>query len=101
VRQFLEGLGISHNDVFDMHVGVWSVEISMYATNEEGRRFPALDGKGAAEHTISIPFSGSWDKPSVDAEQSDGRCPVRRNLQPGGRCLRDADHKDDHHYSQV
>lgn len=124
VREFLEGLGISHKDVFDMHVGVRSVEISLYATNEEGRRFPAADGKGAAQHTISVPFTGSWDAPRPAAsymppevgepgfpvwseiyvkgdEVGDGRCPVRRNLQPGGRCLRDADHTGDHHYSQV
>lgn len=97
VREFLEGLGIKHEDVFDTHFGVRSVEIWMYASDAEGRRFLATSpGEGAAQQYISIPYVGGWDKPKDPA--LDVQCAVRRNLGPAGRCSRFGGHTGEHDY---
>lgn len=80
VRQFLERLGIKHTDVFEVRIGVRSVEIGMYASDEHGRRMreevdidvmdlsqekpDTIKGYGDAKlHRITIPLTQVWEKP--------------------------------------
>jgi hypothetical protein len=93
VREFLEGLGIKHTDVFETTFGVRAVEIRMYASGPDGRRFPAEDGSGAAQQHITIPYVGGQTNPANDVQ-----CPVRRNLGPTGRCTCFEGHTGDHRY---
>lgn len=64
IREFLEGLGITHKNAFDLHVGARAVELSVWASDEKGMRYAGVDGKTAAQHRISIPLVGSWEKPA-------------------------------------
>lgn len=70
VREFLEGLGIKHTDAFETKFGVRAVEIRMYASGPDGRRFPAEDGSGAAQQHITIPIVQVWTNPANEPGQS-------------------------------
>lgn len=62
IVEFLDSLGIKHTEVYETVIGVRAVVIRMYATDENGRRFVGEGGK-AAEHLLTIPYVGSWEKP--------------------------------------
>jgi hypothetical protein len=50
--QLLRGLGLTPGDVAAMHMYPQVIEVEVYATNENGRKFLGEDGP--VKHTLSI-----------------------------------------------
>ena len=66
VMEFLRELGITPEDVYETTIGVREVTVRMYATDEKGRWFRGEDGS-AAEHVVSVAYSGPRKKPEPQA----------------------------------
>jgi hypothetical protein len=80
VREFLDGIGIKHTDVRRLVIEPQSVEVEVYATDDQGRRVresvdidvldlsgdhSAVQGFGGPKmHQIVIPLTQVWDKPT-------------------------------------
>lgn len=103
VREMLEQLGFGDQwkDVRRTVILPRSIHVDVLATDETGHRYwvDAEDGtQQVAEHKISIPFVGSWEKPTdVVAEPKTAYCGGEVNLinrQP--KCTLDAGHNGEH-----
>jgi hypothetical protein len=54
VLDFIRSLGIDPDTAISLMIDPSRVELVMFATNEEGKRFCHPDGNDAAKHTISL-----------------------------------------------
>lgn len=112
VREFLDGIGIKHTDVRRMVIDHQSVEIEVYATDAEGRRFreevdidvldlssekpQTVKGFGGPKmHQIVVPLIQVWERP----RPAEGVAPARCTATEQGRdlpCERPAGHAGHH-----
>ena len=85
IAELLSGIGITrYNNVREILIEPRRIQVTVYATDENGRRYveyrpedvevsdlgekapgllPGRSVPMAAEHVISLPFVGSWEKP--------------------------------------
>lgn len=125
IKEMLETLGITDwTNVAEMHVYPREVQVTVYATDADGRRYwvetptqievtDLADPKPSyvaghpdrkpAVHEISIPIVGPWEKPDGEADPHNllGPCGAWKKL--GGRrmeCVLQPGHEGDHVYSK-
>lgn len=99
VAEMLKTIGITeYRNVREVLIETRRIQVTVLATGERGQRY-------FAEHVISIPFVGPWEKPVDVAMPHDGVtaevCGAWKKL--GGRrmeCQLLAGHEMDHDYSK-